>query len=356
MSLISAFQSPKSSKNKKGPDNDHGNVHRMMTLRLMQAVVATVDEQWESPLAGELLQRWPHDDGHAKFWRASANFVFFFKNAGQDYVLRFNHADERTAAMIEAEIAVVNALAAQGVRVAKPMRSLAGNEVEPVETDQGLFHAVVFAALSGKQFELEELTPAQVVRWGQAMGEFHNATAQLSHTGRPTWVAQLQWVEQILSRADTAARQTLAALQQQLCQLPTTGDTVGLIHYDFDLDNLLWDGDQVGIIDFDDSAVYPLVADIALALSDLFDDNPAQVDLQQETFLHFINGYRAVRSLAEEELQLIPLFLRVQNLVTYARLHRALTPVNPAGELPWMAGLRKKLAAKMAVYRNGFVV
>ncbi|MEZ4865567.1 MAG: phosphotransferase [Caldilineaceae bacterium] len=326
----------------------------MMTLRLMQAVVATVDDKWESPLADELLARWAHDGWRAKFWRASTNFVFFFKNAGQDYVLRFNHADERTAAMIEAEVAVVNALAAQGVRVAKPMRSLAGHYVESVETDHGLFHAVVFVALPGKQLELEDLTPAQVARWGQALGELHNATAQLSYTGRPTWAEQLQWVDQILPVEEMAARQTLVTLQQQLHQLPTTGATVGLIHYDFELDNLFWDGEQIGLIDFDDSAVYPFVADLAFALSDLFDDNPAQVDLQQETFLHFVAGYRSVRPVAEEELQLIPLFLRVQNLVTYARLHRALTPVNPAGELPWMAGLREKLAAKMNFYRTEF--
>ena len=328
----------------------------MMTLRLMQAVVATVDDKWESPLADALLLRWAHDGGHAKFWRASAHFIYFFKHAGQDYVLRFNHADERTAAMIEAELVVVNALAAQGVRVAEPMRSLAGNAVERVETEQGVFHAVVFAALPGKQLELADLTPAQVACWGQAMGELHNATAQISTSGRPTWKAQLNWVGEILPTEETAAHQTLAALQQQLHQLPTKGDTVGLIHYDFELDNLLWDGEQVGIIDFDDSAVYPLVADIAFALSDLFDDNPAQVDLAQETFAHFVNGYRTARPLPAEELQLIPLFLRVQNLVTYARLYRALTPVNPAGELPWMAGLRAKLAAKMAIYQNGFGV
>lgn len=328
----------------------------MMTLRLMQAVVATVNEQWESPLADEILQCWAHDGGRAKFWRASANFVFFFKNGGQDCVVRFNHADERTVAMIEAEIAVVKALAAKGVRVARPVGSLAGNYVESVETAHGLFHAVVFAALPGKQLALEDLTPAQVAGWGQAMGELHNATAQIVNPGRPTWAAQLAWVGEILPLEERAARQTLAALQHQLRQLPMTGDTVGLIHYDFELDNLLWDGEQVGIIDFDDSAVYPFVADIALALSDLFDDNPERVDFQHEVFQHFIAGYRAARPFSQAELHLIPLFMRVQNLITYARLYRALTPVDPAGELPWMAGLRTKLAAKMAVYQNGFVV
>ncbi len=328
----------------------------MMTLHLMQTVVATVNNRWESPLAGTLMARWTHDNGTAKFWRASTNFVFFFKRAGQECVLRFNHADERTAAAIGAEIALVNALADKGVRVAKPIRSLAGNYVESTETDHGLFHAVVFEKLPGEQLEIEDLSPAQIARWGQALGELHNATAQLSTVGRPTWREQLAQVANMLPAEERTARQSLAALRQQLAQLPTTAENYGLIHYDFEPDNLIWDGDQVGIIDFDDSAVYPFVADISLALSDLFDDDPGKVDFQQETFLHFINGYRTARPLPEEELQLIPLFLRLQNLVTYARIQRALTPVNPAGELPWMAGLREKLAAKMADYRAGFVL
>lgn len=54
----------------------------MMKLSTMQAVVATVNTQWESDLADEILRFWEHDDGRAKFWRASTNFVFFFKKLG----------------------------------------------------------------------------------------------------------------------------------------------------------------------------------------------------------------------------------------------------------------------------------
>ena len=77
-----------------------------------------------------------------------------------------------------------------------------------------------------------------------------------------------------------------------------------------------------------------------------------QVDLENEAFLHFVAGYRRVRSIDEAELELIPLFVRLGNLIGLARLVHAMTPVNPAGELPWMAELRDKLAAKMQFYRD----
>lgn len=325
----------------------------MMTLHLMQAVVATVNEHWESPLVDEILHYWEHE-GQAKFWRASTNFIFFFKQAGQDCVLRFNHADERTVATIEAEIDFVNGVAQQGIHVAKPIVSRNGRYVESVATALGTFHAVAFAALQGKQFEVDELMPAQFVQWGRTLGMLHNASAQLSVSTRPTWQNHLTMVAEIVPAEEIAARQTLETLQQTLAQLPVTAANFGLIHYDFELDNLIWQGETAGIIDFDDSAWYWYVADIALALGDVWGDRTSDVDLQHPSFLHFIEGYRSVRPLAQEEIDRIPLFLRMDALVTFAKLQRALTPVNPSGELPWMAGLRDKLAAKMQLYREVF--
>lgn len=104
----------------------------------------------------------------------------------------------------------------------------------------------------------------------------------------------------------------------------------------------------------DDCAWYWYVADIALALSDLFGDRPSQVDWQNSAFQHFVHGYRTVRPMPQTELAQLPLFLQLQNLVTFARLYRAVTPVDPTGELPWMAGLRGKLAAKMRFDRAEF--
>ena len=86
-----------------------------MTLRLMQDVVATVDDQWQSPLADELMSSWAHDGRRALFWRASANFIFFFKNQGWEYALRFNHADERTAVGLEADDPDVTGAVGDGV-------------------------------------------------------------------------------------------------------------------------------------------------------------------------------------------------------------------------------------------------
>jgi len=97
----------------------------MMKLSLMQAVVATLNDTNASPIADAIVAAWAHDRDSARYFRASANFVFVFKHAGQPYSLRFTHADERSAEAIQAELVFLQHLAARGVPVALPIRSLA---------------------------------------------------------------------------------------------------------------------------------------------------------------------------------------------------------------------------------------
>jgi Ser/Thr protein kinase RdoA (MazF antagonist) len=326
----------------------------MMTLNTMQAVLAATERDGQNPVAAEIASRWEADPGSAQFFRASANFVFKFTRRGKKYVLRFNHGDERTRAGIEAEVAYVNHLARQGLLVARPVPSRQGNEVESVQTPLGLFHGVVFQALAGQQFDLSELTPERFTHWGGALGQLHQASQGYSGTGRPGWQDHLALIAASLPPEEQAARNLLHTLQEQLGQLPTDECCFGLIHYDFELDNLLWISESVGIVDFDDSARYWFAADIAYALRELFDDRPDQVDLGHKDLQRFVQGYRAVRAISQEELERVPLFLKLHNLLSFAKLDRALrTPVPP--DAPgWVTALGDKLRAKMNSYRHSF--
>jgi Ser/Thr protein kinase RdoA (MazF antagonist) len=97
------------------------------------------------------------------------------------------------------------------------------------------------------------------------------------------------------------------------------------------------------------------VADIAYALRDLFDDRADHVDLTDERFRAFVNGYRSVRTMSEDELQLIPLLLRLHNLVSMGRLYASLG-AGPADDEPqWMTDLRQKFHNKLAYYRAGSI-
>ena len=326
----------------------------MMKLSTMKAMTDTLNDKWESAIADQILSGWEHDKGTAKYLRASANFQFTFQKAGGRYFLRFNHSTERAMDRICAEVDYINYLSSQGFTIAKPVPSIAGHFVESAPTSQGVFHAVVFEELAGMQFEIEELTPEIFTRWGKALGELHKAAQGYQAVGRPTWKDHLTMVSEYLPVTEQAAQAILRDLQEQLTRLSIREGNYGLVHFDFELDNIVWDGDEVGIIDFDDSAYYWFVADIAFALRDLFEDSAEKVDLRNESFQNFLAGYRLVRDITQEELELIPMFLRLHNLITFAKLHRTLGTDEAQGEPVWLEALRKKLSLKMQFYRDEF--
>ncbi len=161
-------------------------------------------------------------------------------------------------------------------------------------------------------------------------------------------------VSEYLPVTEQAAQTTLRELQEQLTRLSISESSYGLIHFDFELDNIVWNGDEVGIIDFDDSAYYWFVADIAFALRDLFEDSAEKVDLRNESFQNFLAGYRLMKDMAQEDLELIPIFLRLHNLITFAKLYRTLGTNDAQDEPIWLEALRKKLSLKMQFYRDEF--
>jgi len=326
----------------------------MMKLSTMLELINTLDDRGKSPLFEQILVPWAHEPGTAKFLRASANFICVFQSADQNYVLRFNHDRERSASFIAAEVDYLHFLAGAGIRVARPILSLAGNDVESVPTSLGVYHAVVFEALAGEQLESADLTPDQFMQWGKALGELHLAAQGYQTSGRRTWRDHLEQIATSLPAHEQAARHVLDQVMRQLSALPVRADNFGLIHFDFELDNLIWTPDGLGIIDFDDSAGYWFAADIAFALRDLFNDSAAQVDLKHTALLTFIEGYRMAKPITQTDIALIPLFLAAHNLVMFAKLLRTLENGEQPEDPAWLTGLRYKLEAKVQTYRNGF--
>ncbi len=124
-------------------------------------------------------------------------------------------------------------------------------------------------------------------------------------------------------------------------------DSFGLIHFDFELDNLRWRDHTIGILDFDDCAHYWYAADIAFALGDLFDGGG---DLSSGAFREFVRGYTAHFPLDEGMLAHIPLFRRMAALVRHARIIRAMDLPDDQEYPEWLQALRRKLAHRIKSY------
>ena len=241
-------------------------------------------------------------------------------------------------------------MAEEGLAVVRPVRSHNERFVETVATDWGTFHAVVFDALEGTQFEFDELDDAGFQAWGAALGQLHATIRRYPSSvpsARPTLQDHLAQAKHLLPQDVPAVRDELHRLESSLDTLPLDRDTYGLIHFDFELDNLIWQGRTAQMLDFDDCSRGWYAADIAFALRDLFD---AGADLHAPGGRAFLRGYAVHMPLADEQIARIPLFLRLVRLIQFARITRALDITKDPGQPDWLSGLIDKLEDRMNAY------
>jgi Ser/Thr protein kinase RdoA (MazF antagonist) len=296
----------------------------MMKLSVMLKVDSVIDAEGRSRIAERLLERWEHVPGSARFFRSSANFVYAFHRGGKRFFLRFADSAERSEAEIAAELALLQWVASQGMSVATPIASNSGEWMETVDTDLGTFHAVVFAELPGSELEIDELSATQFERWGVTLGNLH-AVMRRYHGAeasvRRTWRDDLDMIRRFIPAGEQRVQTEYEFLAAWLAALPVTETNYGLIHGDFELDNLFWQDETVAMLDFDDCSSNWFAADVAYALRDLF---VAGVDLSDPSLRAFIRGYARHSELDEESVSQLPTWLRLVNLTVYAKLMRAM--------------------------------
>jgi Ser/Thr protein kinase RdoA (MazF antagonist) len=325
-----------------------------MKLSTMKKVMDTVDAEWRSPLAEDILERWGYDEGSVFCFRASANFIFVFKKEGRRYFLRFNDCCERDLETIEAEVEILNYLRNKPLRIAFPVKSLNDKYIEAVDTEVGTFYAVVFEGLEGNQYEFEELDEQYFSIWGSALGKLHHTLKDIPEHyrhSRSSWKDHLAFVKEMIPDQETSAKQELKKIMSWTEGLPVTKENYGLVHYDFELDNLRWDNRSFGILDFDDCSNHWFVADIAFALRDLFEEN---VDLEHPLFQEFMKGYKKETEIDMILLKNLSWFLRMRNLLSFVTLLRTVDIPESQDHPEWLKGLRKKLEGIIDKYRVSF--
>jgi Ser/Thr protein kinase RdoA (MazF antagonist) len=323
----------------------------MMRLSILCTVDRTVDAQWGSPIAAQIAGRWEHDEGSVRFFRSSANFVYRLQRGGRPFYLRFADSSERTRKMVVTEVDILQSVAARGMAVTTPVPSSHGHLVETVRTELGTFHAVVFGGMEGAQLEIDDLDDLQFMQWGAALGRLHSTLegcAPAAAAARRTWREHLVSAGACLPEGRSAVRTEYERIASSLEVLPATRDSYGLIHSDFELDNLYWQDRTIGIGDFDECFNAWHVMDVALALRDLF---PDRVDLNNSSFLDFVRGYRTQRPLADDLVAELPLFLRTARLLGHARLVRSMDLPPHAGDPAWLQALRSKFERLLTDYR-----
>jgi Ser/Thr protein kinase RdoA (MazF antagonist) len=315
----------------------------MMRLSTMWRVDATIDDNGHSVVADRIGDAWNLAGSRPRFIRSSSNFIYGVGRNDTRRFLRFADATERRRDEIDAEVSLVAWLAAEGVAVAAPIASRTGHLVETIETEAGTFHAVLFDGLAGEHPDIETLTEDDYGLWGAALGRLHAMTRLLPASlvaARSSWRDDFATVRRSTPPQAASLLAELDRAEVLLDSLPRDADSYGLIHGDFELDNLLWRSETIGIVDFDDCAHHWYAADIAFALRDLFAGEAGPI---APVFAAFVAGYRTHHGVSDAMLATVPFFVRLAELVGYGRILPSLD-LYPGDDHPdWLHDLHRRL-------------
>ncbi|PQP83343.1 hypothetical protein C0Q44_01075 [Paenibacillus sp. PCH8] len=311
-------------------------------------------------LAEMILKNWNYDTESLdmfQFYRISSNAIYPFRDQGEVRLLRFAPVEEKNSINLGAELEFLRYLQANQYGAMEAVPSNAGTELMKAHTPWGTYYASVFKRVPGAQLGTLDLDDSIVYSYGQALGQLHHLSkAFTSEKGkRWTYTDVLSWMQEVLKDfpTETSAQNEVEFLRTYFATWPMTVQNFGLIHYDFELDNVFYDAKSQScyVIDFDDAMYHWYAMDVEQSLDSLREEiQPEQWEQKKRMFL---NGYWSEAGERYNMENMFPVCRRFANLYGYVRVLRS-TAEQFLHEPEWMSALRARLDEAMAANSKPF--
>lgn len=300
-------------------------------------------------LAKEALRNWEHNheglDEMLGRYRISANAVYPFFQGTDVCFLRLAPVDEKIKGNIIGELEYIEYLVGAGYPALEPIASKTGDVLLELNTQWGDYYAAVFKCVKGIPIEWTDKSDEVMYNYGKTLGRLHALSAEYKAVAKK-WAHTevLQWIEGVLREysAPEFAFLELTLIKNQLSQLPQNNDNYGLVHYDFEFDNVFYDENSksCSVIDFDDGMYHWYALDIVQVFDCIEEELSGKACQQAKD--EFLRGYQTEHCYTEEMRLSSPLMSRFVNLYGYARLIRCVAERFDE-EPQWMTELREKL-------------
>jgi Ser/Thr protein kinase RdoA (MazF antagonist) len=305
-------------------------------------------------LAKMLLDNWDYDAsslGMLADYRISANAIYPFQKDGGICFLRFCPVSEKRMENIQAELAFIGYLRGAGYPALEPVPSKSGDELIRKATPWGAYYASVFKRVAGEPITDTSFDDEILFAYGAALGQLHKLSSAYIPQQHRRWTHEnvFDWIEATLRDLplDGAALDELKLLKAYFATLPKDQKNYGLIHYDFEPDNVFYDEatKTCSAIDFDEAMYHWYVMDVVQSLDSL-EGEVKVADFPQKRSI-FLEGYRSRFAPDEALMQAMPAFRRFAGLYGYACVARSVAETWE-NEPEWMLALRVKLSSFLA--------
>ena len=305
-------------------------------------------------LALMLLENWEYDKDAMDMlnnFRISANAVYPYKLNGETFFLRFVPWNVKNENEMKEEIDFILYLHKEGLNVLEPILSKNGKYLLKKDTPWGEYLVCAFKRVLGEDLENfisnENGYSNELIKdYGKTLGKLHKFSNRYKKVNKKSCFDLLDELEYIYKNDFNGKAEIIISefneLKKLLNQIPKNEANYGLLHGDFELDNVFFDKNtgNFSIIDFGNSLYHWYVIDIDITLASLKDEI-SEKDFDNVKTL-FLNGYCEEYTYDDKTLEYMPIFKRFEELREYIELKNILEETWD-NEPQWMTGLREKL-------------
>jgi len=270
-----------------------------------------------------------------KFIGGFQNFIYEYKINDKYYILRITHSSHRTENTVLGEIEFVNYLYKNGLSVSKPVFSVNKKLIEIIILEDYYFIITSFEKALGKKLKYPEAMNNDCLSelCGEITGLMHKLSSEYNPLNeiikRHTWKDNyyIKNFEKYIPKDQKKVYDSFRILIEEIEKLKI--ENYGLIHGDINIGNFLIDENKITLFDFDECQYSWFVEDIAIQLFYIIyvvlDDSIPERNEQSEKFLNFfLKGYKKYFKINDYEIEKIPLFLKLREIIVYVGLHRSM--------------------------------
>ncbi len=308
-------------------------------------------------LAAAALSLWDVPaEATARLINLSENATYLVESpSGHRSVLRLHREGYHSRRAIECELAWMAALDREGgVETPRPIPGRDGALIQE-QAGAGLSprRMVMFGFLDGEEPAFDQDLVAPFRQLGAIAAKTHLHSISWA---RPEPFERLVWNDETVfgpnanwgnwrdapgldADSETALADAEALVRARLAAYGRRDDSYGLIHADMRLANLLIDGGRTRLIDFDDCGFGWFMYDFAAGISFMEDD--PQVPALRAAWL---DGYRAVRPLSDEDEAEIDSFIMLRRMALLAWIGSHADTELARSQAPHFASVSARLA------------
>lgn len=255
------------------------------------------------------------------------NFIYEGELNNKKYIFRISHISHRNKIELEEELRFISLLDINEVPVSKAVILSSYEYVEEIKSEKETYYLCVFEKAKGVTWREKNHTDMNFFNAGRALGKLHKTSKTTEKEfNRKSWSENqyLQITEKVIP--DKNILNSMNELINKLNSLPKTNASYGLIHGDYLFSNLIYNNDEITIIDFDECEYSWFVYDIAVYLFYyILGGNPKDIDIEsnQDLFKKFISGYIQENEIDMFWIEKLPDFLRLREFVLLSSIYRS---------------------------------